>query len=363
MRGVARECFTPCSEKKGQIALREGATVHVLSAADADWWEVESDGVIGYVPASCVEVTEPGDTSFTAIAVFSFPAEGEQEIPVFAGERVLVLEADDRDWYYGTVLPETHDDQRAVLRAGYIPCNFLEREVLGESEKAQRKRAMRHNTARKVRKNPPRPLSKMRLRRGEESKSVREVWSKEELQAMVGEQRIKRKIAEQRSEKRVRSGDVKEMELATRELQMKQKAAALEQQAREMEEALEKISQIALEQSTLQDDALRAQSEQMKAHAAALEAKAEELAQREEVLSEWQAQLQEMESVLVGRLEEAEAQVVACALQAEALDAREAGFERRTAELIAREKMVALREQRARTGVPDSGTIGRQLYA
>ena len=46
--------FTATGE--GELSVHEGAVVPLLSTTDPDWWTIEVDGQIGYVPASYVQV-------------------------------------------------------------------------------------------------------------------------------------------------------------------------------------------------------------------------------------------------------------------------------------------------------------------
>jgi hypothetical protein len=39
---------------EGELSVREGAVLPLLSTSDPDWWTIEVDGQIGYVPASYV---------------------------------------------------------------------------------------------------------------------------------------------------------------------------------------------------------------------------------------------------------------------------------------------------------------------
>eukprot|EP01094_Clydonella_sp_ATCC50884_P019770 TRINITY_DN393_c0_g1_i1.p1 TRINITY_DN393_c0_g1~~TRINITY_DN393_c0_g1_i1.p1 ORF type:complete len:450 (+),score=186.53 TRINITY_DN393_c0_g1_i1:63-1352(+) len=273
--------------EKGETNLTAGATVHVISKGSGVWWLVECNGFAGYVPPAYVEVLpdEQQEEPFEVLAVYTHEASSETEITFFEGERVLVLESDNAEWWYGVIRSSAagHEGQRV---AGYFASNFVERVQASEPPAVMQRRlatmrAMKPSLPqrpdlgtlprpRSVDKQPPKAAAE-ELRPPLPSREDRELLIKLERERMraakLEQDALEKaaKLAQSQSEIQVRDSEISKM---------RAKEEAMNAKMAEMEAALQRERERA--------EAAAVAS----ARAAEVARKEEELAERERALAE-----------------------------------------------------------------------------
>jgi hypothetical protein len=149
----ARITFDYTAKSSTELSVSKGDEV-ILRAVDHDeWWEVEKDGTVGFVPKSFCKVGKKREKDRDkekekekekeklgkVKAEFAYTAQSEAELSLVAGETIRLTSTEDAEWWSGT---------NSGGKSGFFPASFVSSVSGGTDEVARRKKGKRRTQAR-----------------------------------------------------------------------------------------------------------------------------------------------------------------------------------------------------------------------
>lgn len=103
------------AEVDNEISLTEGQTIKNIDTSDPDWWSgTLPDGSTGLFPASYVRLLS--NSQQCAVALYDFVASAPDEITLKEGETITEIEKESDDWWMGT----NTDGKRGIFPSNYV---------------------------------------------------------------------------------------------------------------------------------------------------------------------------------------------------------------------------------------------------
>ncbi len=109
----ARVLYEYAAGQGDELSLFVGEVVDIVEHVGSDWLKGTLHGVTGIFPANFVELF---DASGRATVLYDYEAGAPEDLALHTGEEVILLEAIGADWFRG----------RAGANEGLFPANFVQ---------------------------------------------------------------------------------------------------------------------------------------------------------------------------------------------------------------------------------------------